>query len=74
EVIEAAATEIEVAPDVRVIGLFYTAQGPIAADSLSTHCATYLARYKQPRMFRHVTALPRNANGKIQRKHLRTLT
>ncbi|MGO4843116.1 hypothetical protein AB4144_63675 [Rhizobiaceae sp. 2RAB30] len=39
--------------------------GPALAD----HCSQHLARFKIPRHFHEVEALPRTASGKIQ-KHL----
>ena len=38
---------------------------------LFAHCATNLARFKCPRQVRFVTALPRNATGKIHKPTLR---
>jgi O-succinylbenzoic acid--CoA ligase len=40
------------------------------ADELRHHCRRGLAGYKQPREFRFVDALPRNAAGKLQRRRL----
>jgi O-succinylbenzoic acid--CoA ligase len=47
-------------------------RGTATADarSLSEHCAAQLAGYKRPREFRFVTALPRTASGKLQRRRL----
>jgi long-chain acyl-CoA synthetase len=43
--------------------------------ALASHCASRLARYKQPRRFRFVEGLPRNAYGKVLKRDLRaTLT
>ena len=39
-------------------------------DSLQQHCRSRLAGFKQPREFRYVAALPRNAAGKLQRNRL----
>ena len=70
---EAAAVEHAVRPGVTLIALAYT--GPAALDeaTLSDHAARSLARYKQPRLWRHLPALPRNANGKLNRKAVRAL-
>jgi O-succinylbenzoic acid--CoA ligase len=38
--------------------------------SLHRHCREHLAGFKQPREFRRVDSLPRNAAGKLQRKRL----
>jgi acyl-coenzyme A synthetase/AMP-(fatty) acid ligase len=41
-------------------------------DELDAHClASPLARFKRPREYRMVTALPRTASGKILRRALR---
>ena len=39
-------------------------------ESLQRHCRVTLAGFKQPREFRFVAALPRNAAGKLQRRRL----
>ena len=39
-------------------------------ESLQRHCRAALAGFKQPREFRFVAALPRNAAGKLQRRRL----
>jgi fatty-acyl-CoA synthase len=45
--------------------------GPTAAD-LVQHCRARLARYKVPAEIRFVSALPRNAGGKVQKLALRS--
>ncbi|WP_227268050.1 class I adenylate-forming enzyme family protein [Roseobacter weihaiensis] len=66
-----AATEVEIKPDTTVIAAFYT--GPQALDDqhLAAYVTEKLARYKQPRLFVHLPALPMGANGKILRRVLR---
>ncbi|MCA9532115.1 MAG: AMP-binding protein [Myxococcales bacterium] len=39
-------------------------------ETLRAHVAGLLTRYKQPREYRFVAALPRNAMGKVQKKRL----
>lgn len=70
---ESAAVELGLRPGVSVIALAYT--GPAALDegALAAHAALRLARYKQPRLWRHLPALPRTANGKLHRKAVRAL-
>ena len=68
---EVAVTEVTVRPGVSVIACFYVADAMIAEDVLAHHAATRLARYKQPRLFVCVPALPRNANQKVLRSKLR---
>lgn len=70
-VVEAAVVERPVRAGVTVIAAFYVARGaPVAEADLARHCAARLARYKCPRIFRPVEALPRSANGKLQRRRL----
>jgi acyl-CoA synthetase (AMP-forming)/AMP-acid ligase II len=42
-----------------------------AAEELSEHTAERLARYKVPRQWEFVDALPRNATGKVVKERLR---
>ena len=70
---EIAVTDVEVRPDARVIMAFYTATEPVPPDTLDAHAATCLARYKRPRGYVHLGALPTGANGKIKRRALRTI-
>lgn len=71
-VTEIAVTEVPVKADASVIAAFYTGteQDPLTLTSLA---AERLARYKQPRIWQHLDALPRNPNGKLQRPALRAL-
>jgi 4-hydroxybenzoate-CoA ligase len=71
-VAEAAAVEREVKEGVSVIVAFYVpAEGSVAEAELAAHCEARLARYKQPRAFRAVDALPHGPTGKLLRKALR---
>jgi acyl-coenzyme A synthetase/AMP-(fatty) acid ligase len=65
-----AATQVEPAPGTRIIALFYEA--PCAIDeSLLRQCAEKsLARWKQPRHYQRLDALPRTGTGKLIRKGL----
>jgi O-succinylbenzoic acid--CoA ligase len=42
----------------------------VGIESLQRHCRERLAGFKRPREFRFVATLPRNAAGKLQRRHL----
>jgi acyl-coenzyme A synthetase/AMP-(fatty) acid ligase len=64
-----AAAEVAVKPGVTVIALFH--EGEADPEALAAHAAAHLARYKQPRLFVRLDALPRGANGKILRRPLR---
>ncbi len=68
---EAAAIEQPVKEGVSVVAAFYVAAQPIDDNVLITHCAARLARYKCPRIFTRIDALPKGANNKIRRKELR---
>ncbi len=73
-VAEAAAAEVPVASGATVVAAFYVPRGaPLDEAELAAHCAERLARYKRPRLFRAVAALPRTATGKIARRMLRDL-
>lgn len=69
-IVEVACAEVEVKADTKVIGAFYTGQEVVSAEQLAAFAAERLADYKCPRLFHHVEALPRNANGKINRRAL----
>ena len=61
-----------VRPGVTVIAAFYVPRrAPVPEAELAAHCARALARYKCPRAFHAVAALPRGANGKLLRRKLR---
>ena len=66
---EVAAIELRVKADASVIALAHT--GPATPEALAAHAAAHLARYKQPRLFAHVAEIPRNPNGKLNRRALR---
>ncbi len=68
---DVAVTEVQVKADVRLIAAFYTGPAPLDPAKLAAWVAGRLARYKQPRLFFHRDALPRNANGKVLRRTLR---
>ena len=70
-VAEAAVVELPIRDGVSIVAAFYVPRhAPVPEDVLARHCATYLARYKCPRRFTPLDALPRSANGKIQRRRL----
>ena len=68
---QVGVTDIEVKPDVRIIAAFYTGPRAIDEDVLKAFAAERLARYKQPRAYVHLDALPTGANGKLLRRALR---
>jgi len=69
---EVGVTDIEIKEDARIIVAFYV--GDLAQESdLKTFAAACLARYKQPRVYVRLDALPSGANGKILRRALKPL-
>lgn len=66
---DVACTEITVGPGRSIIAAFWT--GPAEMDNLRDFAETGLARYKQPREYIRLDALPRTATGKINRRALR---
>ena len=71
-VADCAAVELPVSAEASVIGLFYVPAGPEPdTAALQAHAEGRLARYKQPRLWTPLAALPRGANGKLNRRALR---
>ncbi|XDA96687.1 class I adenylate-forming enzyme family protein [Sulfitobacter sp. LCG007] len=64
--------DVEIRPDVRVIAAFYTAPEALDEDALRRYAGERLARYKQPRLYIHMSELPYGANGKLLRRALRS--
>jgi amino acid adenylation domain-containing protein len=52
------------------ITLFYEADAPLAPADLRTHLGQTLPKYMWPTVLHHLPELPRNPNGKIDRKAL----
>ncbi len=80
--VEAVIVELASVADVAVVGIpdeqwgevgcafvVPTSQASLAAATLAAHCQSRLARFKVPKRFEIVTALPRTPSGKVQ-KHL----
>ncbi|MEC8796922.1 MAG: benzoate--CoA ligase, partial [Pseudomonadota bacterium] len=70
-VAEVAATEIRVKSDATVIAAFYVTSQDVDETAFSEFAQTCLARYKQPRLYVKMDALPKGGNGKLNRKALR---
>ena len=49
----------------------YAAKAPIEEQKLKDYLTEHLAKYKVPRLFEQVEALPRNASGKILKQQLK---
>jgi acyl-coenzyme A synthetase/AMP-(fatty) acid ligase len=71
-VAEVAVTEVRVRADVSVVAAFIVLREGMTAEpaELGHFAESRLAAYKCPREWRFVSALPRTANGKVQRKKL----
>lgn len=65
-----AVTDVEIRPGVHVIACGYVAEAGHEADLIARADQT-LARWKQPRLYHRLPALPRNANAKLNRRALR---
>mgnify|MGYP000545354610 CR=1 FL=1 len=69
---EAACAEVAVAAGIHVIAAFVVPHEGAACDpdQIRAFAASRLAAYKVPREIRIVSALPKTANGKVQRRRL----
>lgn len=65
---DCAAVAVEIREDTHIICLAHVSDH--AEPDLRQHAQTCLARYKQPRLYARLDALPRGANGKLNRKAL----
>ena len=70
-ILESAATEVTVKADTTVIAAFYVANDTVTPDELDGFVSGRLARYKVPRIYGQVDALPKGPNGKLLRRRLR---
>ncbi|MCP5088434.1 MAG: acyl--CoA ligase [Rhodobacteraceae bacterium] len=70
-ILEAAAVEYQAKSETSIIAAFYVSEDNISERSLAAHCAKNLARYKCPRIFTRLDALPKGANNKLLRANLR---
>ncbi|KRW93591.1 class I adenylate-forming enzyme family protein [Paracoccus sp. MKU1] len=66
---DVAAAELPVGPGTSIIAAFWT--GPATAEAMRQQAEARLARYKQPREYIRLPALPRTPTGKINRRALR---
>ncbi|WP_138464915.1 class I adenylate-forming enzyme family protein [Poseidonocella sp. HB161398] len=71
QIAEAAAVEVAAKEGASIIAAFYTG-APVPGDELAAYAAEHLARYKCPRLFVHLEALPKSPNGKLMRRKIRT--
>jgi long-chain acyl-CoA synthetase len=52
---------------------FIVRQGDVQAADLDAHCLAHIARYKRPKAYRFVEALPKNNYGKVLKTELRKI-
>jgi acyl-coenzyme A synthetase/AMP-(fatty) acid ligase len=71
-VTDLAVAEVAGDSGARFIACFY-AGAPLPESTAQAFAADRLARYKQPRAWVHLPALPRTATGKIDRRALASL-
>ena len=67
---QVGAAAVEVKPDAFIIAAFYTGPEKLDEGTLRAYVSDKLARYKQPRAFIHLPALPTGGNGKLLRRAL----
>ena len=65
-----AATQVEPTPGTTILALFYEASCAIDETLLRQCAEKTLARWKQPRHYQRLDALPRTGTGKLIRKAL----
>jgi len=70
---ECGVSEVAIEDGLSIISAWVVADEVVDADALRDHCALHLAGYKIPRAFHRIEALPRTANGKVQRRALATV-
>lgn len=68
---ESAAVELNVKTDASIIAVFWVGPENLTKTELGAFLAQRLARYKCPRLFTRIDALPRGANNKVQRRQLK---
>lgn len=72
-VTQAGAAAVEVKEDTYIIAAFYTGPEELKTEDLQAFASQRLARYKQPRAYVRLDALPTGANGKLLRRALPAL-
>ena len=70
---QAGAAAVEVKPDTFIIAAFYTGPEELNESELTAFASERLARFKQPRAYIRLDALPAGGNGKLLRRALPAL-
>ncbi|HQY27993.1 MAG TPA: long-chain fatty acid--CoA ligase, partial [Burkholderiaceae bacterium] len=71
-----AVAEVSVigAPDAEwgeIVVAYVVTHAPVGENELDGHCLEQIARFKRPRRYRFVEALPKNNYGKVLKTELR---
>lgn len=69
-IVQVGVTSVEVKEDTHIIVAFYTGPQEIPEAELRDFATDRMARYKQPRAYVYLDALPTGANGKLLRRAL----
>ncbi|MEM1266311.1 MAG: AMP-binding protein, partial [Pseudomonadota bacterium] len=69
-VVEALVVALPVRAEVTILAAFVVADDNVTNEALDAHCRAHLARYKCPRAYHRLAALPRTARGKRDRAAL----
>jgi len=56
-----------------VVVAFIVSPSAVAAAELDRHCLSRIARFKRPKHYRFVDALPKNSYGKVLKRELRQM-
>lgn len=67
---DVAVAEVAVKENTTIIGCFYVSDQDVDHETVNRFAHQHLAPYKQPRFYQRVDALPRTANGKLDRRAL----
>jgi acyl-coenzyme A synthetase/AMP-(fatty) acid ligase len=70
-VLQVGVTDVEIKADTRIIIAFLVLSDGVTPQDVERFANQSLARYKQPKDYLQITALPVNANGKLNRNALR---
>lgn len=70
---QVGVAQVEIKQDTFVIGAFFTTHTDVSDHDLHRFASERLARYKQPRIYQRLDALPTGANNKLLRRALPAL-
>ena len=73
DISDAAVLAIEIKTGATIVAALCVARQAIADDLLKTYMNEHIAAFKAPRAYKFVAALPRGANGKLNRAVLKSI-